>query len=388
MQTMSAKVEMKASKDETSTGRASVAFRLLTVEDQLRRLVELQNLYGNKSMYSNTVSASRDIGSSVGTFPRDELLSMSKSVMSGQNIESKSHAESIRDAQNGLHISKYNNLNNVVANAVCGFPKLQDLPVDLPEFGDELDNVPSLEELILDVGAAEAELFAQQQLSDAGIPQGGVFVRGMMVTNNETRSTVLEPAQSLPAGGSRRDREHRRSKSIGHLSKLEILGKRRADECHVSNVMKAQQSHPRSLDSPMEDASSFENMAGSSAAVQPNKTDIKARTSPSADDVYLVNRVEACQTPFAAYSSVPLPTDATVNAIANANLNVKLEGANLAHNAACLSTDIHRAKISGANSMPNRHWLSPGVALSTARASKPPDEKVLKWLLDGQKLIR
>jgi hypothetical protein len=378
MQTMGAKVALKASDGETSAGPESVAFRLLTVEDQLRRLVELQNSYGSKGIYLKSTSASRDVESSV-VVPERELLStsMSVSLMSEQNTELKSNFDGFQNAQCNYLIE------NNQANMAC-FHKLQDLPIDLPEFGDELD-VPSLEDLILDVGAAEAEMFARQQLSHIEVSKQAL---------NGTRPLGLGPVQSLPLGCSQNcSMEHTRSKSIGHLIKTEILGKRGVDELNLSDIVKGQrgQHSRRNLDAPVEEnVSSLENIASSSAVLKRSLADKKVRVAPSVDDLVLLNKLEVCQTPFAAYSCVPLSADAIANANANANTDVSavIPNPEASQKAAAVASNSRRAKISGANSLPNRHWLSPSIAMSTARASKPPDDKVLKWLLDGETITR
>jgi hypothetical protein len=374
MQTMGAKVALKASDRETSAGRESVAFRLLTVEDQLRRLVELQNSYGSKGIYLKSTSASRDVESPVAV-PERELLStsMSVSLMSEQNTEFKHNVDGFQNAQCNTLVEK----NQAY---MVNFPKLQDLPIDLPEFGDELD-VPSLEELILDVGAAEAEMFAHQQLSHIEVSHQ---------TLNGSRSRGLEPVQSLPLGGSQqRNMEDRRSKSTGQPIKTEILGKRGVDELNLGDIMRGQrgQHSQKSLDSPVEEnVSSLEIIATSSAVLKRSLADKKMRAAPSVDNLVLLNKVEVCQTPFAAYSLVPLSADA--NAKANTDARAVIPNPEASQKAAAVANYTRRAKISGANSMPNRHWLSPSIAMSTARASKPSDDKVLKWLLDGKTISR
>jgi hypothetical protein len=278
------------------------------------------------------------------------------------------------------------------AGEPLAIPDLSDLPLDLPDMFGELD-VPSLEDLVQDIGAAEAELMATVGLpARVGLVAGGAGGNGGGGGGiNLLRSQTL-PAPStlpLPPKPNRVKLQVRRNSTACQASFPEapalqqqpasgsdgsgggagVRRKRKSLEIQVETQHQEVLSIPFAAAQHHPDGAAMPSAFGSAAAQSRgnNNVDNKLEPHPSKklevdfilDDDALLERVANETSPFAGLSAFPL-SGTNVQ-----NINKSLE-------------------LAPALSLPNRHWLSPAAAIHAMHASRPGDEDVIKWLVHGR----
>jgi hypothetical protein len=282
-------------------------------------------------------------------------------------------------------------------------PDLSDL--DFPDMFGDLD-IPSLEDLVQDIGAAEAELMGAADLPEklgflaSGGGGGGVAVAtGAM---NLHRSQTLPAPSTLPKPTTQ-PRRHvvRRSPTPARQEFLPPAEPASGSDGSVGGSAGARRKRKNALETQVE--THFEKipeaiLAPNDAmqqpeAAQPSPFAVTATpfvwTSPAAsaddelddtlsrrpskkveidfilDDDALLERVMNDTAPFIGLSRAPktkITDDSNNNNINNNEITT----------------------LAPAMSLPNRHWLSPAAAIHAAHASRPGDEDVLKWLVYGK----
>jgi len=368
-----------------------------SVQSQLDRLKELQRLYsrGQHLSPADTPAVGFGIGQHHGSggsvplvppgpsSPHDSQAPASR--CDGDGVTNVSNGSDPMSRQAGGSFGRpFPGTTTAVALEELAIPDFSDLPLGIPDFGD-LD-VPSLEDLVQNIGTAEAELVATRGLAtrlglhtapaggDSGnnllrshtLPVPSTVPRSKPVSRTRNKPQVRKDSTdarrgSSPAEGGLRQQQQQQAASGSDGSGGSGAAQRKRKSASETQAEVQQQPAAAATES---DASPFAAVA--LAATTPNGWDSNAGSEdlnklsrhPSKkievdfilDDDALLNRVMVDTSPFAR----PKPKND--------------RSLNLAH----------------AASLPNAHWLSPAAAIHAVHASRPGDEDVIRWLLHGK----
>ncbi|KAG7669350.1 hypothetical protein Ndes2437B_g05498 [Nannochloris sp. 'desiccata'] len=270
-------------------------------------------------------------------------------------------------------------------------PNLSDLPLDIPDFCfGELD-VPSLEELVQDIGAAEAELMVTEGLpARLGLLNAAAGTGGANGTNMLRSQTLPAPStapRSKPANKTRIKLHVRRNSSDA----------RRGSSPAEGGLLRQQQRQV---------ASGSDGSGGSAAAQRKRKNALETQAEVQQQPGDAAPEPDPSQpSPFAAIAATTPNNGRGSNAGSEDLNNILLDPSKkievdfiLDDNALLERVMADTSSFSGLNlrsnhrsldlapamSLPNRHWLSPAAAIHAVHASRPGDEDVIKWLLYGE----
>jgi hypothetical protein len=278
------------------------------------------------------------------------------------------------------------NFYNSAALEELAIPDLSDLPLDIPDFGG-LD-VPSLEELVQDIGAAEAELMATKGFGARLGLLSAAGARGINLLRSQTLPVPSTLPLSKPASRTKIKLKVRKNSTDAPRGSLSAEGGLRQQQQEASGSDgsgAARRKRKPALETQAEmQPPPPQPEVAAAAAVAPEPEPDPSQPSPFAAVTLGLGWGSRTASDDLNYLSGHASKKIEVNSILDDDALLEKVMADTAPLARPKPKDNRSLDLAPASSLPNKHWLSPAAAIHAVHASKPGDEDVIKWLLYGK----